>query len=551
MMSRKSYYFIITMLFLLGVALMIYRNVIFEVPWFPSEQREIWSVEAKLKFQSNPDNDPVKLSFAIPNNQKGFTILSETPSSPGYGVNFTEEKNQRRAVYTTREATGQQEMFYTVNIMKDPFAKDQDVAVPKIKFTDDDDVVANARNAIINTAKSRSADTASLVTEIFKIIQSSDQNANLLLKDTSKSKLLTDLFIRAGIPARVVNVLNLKDKRRRQKLQDYVQFFDANTYYLLDPEQGTFGNHENILLWEYHSTPLIDLTGGRKAEVSFSMAKKPVPVKTALSEKFSNTNLINFSLDLLPLEEQAIFRDILLLPVGVLVVVFLRIVVGLKTSGTFMPVLIAMAFMKTHLLVGVSGLLLIVSIGLLIRFYLSRLNLLLVARISTVIITVIGIIVFLTVITFQFGITEGMKITFFPMIILSWTIERMSILWEEEGAKQVFVQGGGSLLVAILAYLAMSSFWVQHLTFNFLGLQLIIVAVVLLLGNYSGYRLSELKRFKPLVDEISGSAVMASPDEMTNSANLNAPVQEKQKQEANSKSATDKSSDTANTDAER
>ena len=192
-----------------------------------------------------------------------------------------------------------------------------------------------------------------------------------------------------------------------------------------------------------------------------------------------------------------------LLPVGVLVVVFLRIVVGLKTSGTFMPVLIAMAFMKTHLLVGVVGLLLIVSIGLIIRFYLSRLNLLLVARISSVIIAVIGIIVFLTVITFQFGITEGMKITFFPMIILSWTIERMSILWEEEGARQVFVQGGGSLLVAILAYLAMSSLLIQHLTFNFLGLQLIIAALVLMLGNYSGYRLTELKRFKPLVDELS------------------------------------------------
>ena len=48
----------------------------------------------------------------------------------------------------------------------------------------------------------------------------------------------------------------------------------------------------------------------------------------------------------------------------------------------------------------------------------------------------------------------------------------------------------------------MSSAIIQHLTFNFLGLQLIIVAVVLLLGNYSGYRLTELKRFKPLVDEI-------------------------------------------------
>jgi hypothetical protein len=85
------------------------------------------------------------------------------------------------------------------------------------------------------------------------------------------------------------------------------------------------------------------------------------------------------------------------------------------------------------------------------------------------------------------------------MIILSWTIERMSILWEEEGAKEVFVQGGGSLLVAVLAYLVMINPIVRHLMFNFIGLQLVFMALVLMCGNYTGYRLSELRRFKPLV----------------------------------------------------
>lgn len=119
---------------------------------------------------------------------------------------------------------------------------------------------------------------------------------------------------------------------------------------------------------------------------------------------------------------------------------FLRIIVGLKTSGTFMPVLIAVAFVQTQLLTGIVGFLLIVGTGLIIRSYLSRLNLLLVARISAVIITVIMIIAVFTVIAYKIGLVEGLTITFFPMIILSWTIERMSILWEEEGAKQVLVQ---------------------------------------------------------------------------------------------------------------
>ena len=99
------------------------------------------------------------------------------------------------------------------------------------------------------------------------------------------------------------------------------------------------------------------------------------------------------------------------------------------------------------------------------------------------------------VIAYQLGLSEGLKITFFPMIILSWTIERMSILWEEEGPKEVLIQGGGSLFVAVLAYLLMTVPLIQHLAFNFPELHLCLLALILLVGRYTGYRLTELRRF--------------------------------------------------------
>jgi hypothetical protein len=111
------------------------------------------------------------------------------------------------------------------------------------------------------------------------------------------------------------------------------------------------------------------------------------------------------------------------------------------------------------------------------------------------------IISIFTIVAFKIGLTAGLSITFFPMIILSWTVERMSILWEEEGWKEVATQGGGSLLTAVLIYIAMTNPFVQHLTFNFIGIQLIILAIILMLGNYTGYRLSELRRFKPLAED--------------------------------------------------
>jgi hypothetical protein len=55
--------------------------------------------------------------------------------------------------------------------------------------------------------------------------------------------------------------------------------------------------------------------------------------------------------------------------------------------------------------------------------------------------------------------------------------------------------------VASIAYLLMDNDYVRHWVFNFLGLHLIIMALILMLGQYTGYRLLELWRFKPLSKE--------------------------------------------------
>ena len=83
---------------------------------------------------------------------------------------------------------------------------------------------------------------------------------------------------------------------------------------------------------------------------------------------------------------------LLLLPLGAAVVVFMRVMIGLQTAGTFMPILISLAFLQTSLLPGLISFISVVGIGLALRSYLSRLNLLLVARIATLIVLVIFVI---------------------------------------------------------------------------------------------------------------------------------------------------------------
>jgi len=500
MASRTPFYILVSLLFLAGTALTLHRHIAFDIPWFPGEQRQTWSIEAKVDFEA--DGNPVTARLAIPNTQPGFTQLNQQTASPGYGLSFVERESGTYAEWSIREATGNQSLYYKVDMLVDPFAiPDEHVVIPSAKPNVEKEPYATAAQMILDRAIERSSSNYTLARELIHEFNNQQQTAELLAQVKPRTAWISQLLQEAGVPARRIHALELEDGRRRQSLIEYIQVFEGEEYDIFNPETGEQGQAENMLLWQYHSgpvLPVLEVIGATNAQVSFSMISQEQPFNIALNQKFADNEWLNFSLYTLPLEEQAIFKGILLIPVGVLIVVLMRILVGIKTSGTFMPVLIAMAFIQTSLLTGLIGFLLIVGVGLMIRSYLSYLNLLLVARISAVIIMVIGMIAIFSIIAYKFGLTEGMKITFFPMIILAWTIERMSILWEEEGAKQVMIQGGGSLLVAILAYMAMNLDWVRHLTFNFMGIQFILMGLTLVAGSYTGYRLLELKRFKPL-----------------------------------------------------
>ncbi len=116
-------------------------------------------------------------------------------------------------------------------------------------------------------------------------------------------------------------------------------------------------------------------------------------------------------------------------------------------------------------------------------------------------IIVILLMVLVSLLSHKLGIDRGLSVALFPMVILVMTIERMSLAWEELGPLNAIYQGLGSLLVAVLGYLAMSSKLLGHWVFVFPELILVMLAACLLLGRYTGYRLTELWRFRAALRE--------------------------------------------------
>lgn len=507
MHSKLKLYVLVALILGWGLGLIAYKHFVLGFPLMPDDKKAVWTIEAKIDFTAR--GDPVIVSFALPSQTPNTVIMEEDFASSDYGFTELSAPAGRRAQWSKRAASGHQTVYYRVTAYEtDPIAAPTPEAdlPPEPAKPEFGEVTITAATALLDQVRSKSANTQIFTRELITSLNSDipSQTQSLLLNEKAsedyKTHLIINLLALEGISARIVRGLYLEDGRRRQSLTNFVEVYIGNQWLLFNQNTGKVGKPDDFLVWQRGDESLLDVVGGKNSQISFSIIRNVHPTRNLVLRDSMNrqAGIIDFSIYSLPIEQQNAFKMILLLPIGALIVVIMRLLVGIRTSGTFMPILIAMALIQTTLLTGILIFLTVVGTGLLIRSYLSQLNLLFVARISAVIIVVIAIMASISILSNKLGLDQAMTVTFFPMIILSWTIERMSVLWEEDGPREVFIQGGGSLLTAIIAYLFMTNRTVEYLTFNFPELMLVNLALILILGQYTGYRLSELYRFHSL-----------------------------------------------------
>lgn len=491
-----------------GLAIFLYKAFFLGFPLVPQTKSFLWDLEAKVEFLAH--RDPVKVSLFVPGQSRHFAIVRENFISRGFGIRTLSKGDNRRAVWSIRRAQGEQVLYYRALVRQiEERAIRLKAPPPKAEEADFTGAYLEAAEALLSDIRERSADLDSLVAELAKRLNNKDPGdiVGLLLgEDVSlpeKAGLAVRLLVHAGFPARMVHGISLNDPQRDVPLVQWIEVLDGKAWRPFNILTGEEGVRSDYLAWWRGEAPLIRADGVENVKVTISVAmNQEEAIKTAMSRgRIKRPILLDFSLFSLPVGTQAVYRVLFLLPVGALLVVFIRNVLGVKTFGTFMPILIALAFRETNLLWGLILFTLIVSLGLGIRLYFERLKLLVVPRLAAVLIVVVVIMAALSVLTHRLGLEKGLSVALFPMVIMTMTIERMSIIWEELGPMEALQQGLGSLLVAALAYLVMNLETVQHLVFVFPELTLVMLAASLMLGRYSGYRLMELLRFKALIEK--------------------------------------------------
>ena len=280
----------------------------------------------------------------------------------------------------------------------------------------------------------------------------------------------------------------LENQLRKVDPLPLLEVHDGDRWLYFNPTTGKQGLPDHFLIWWRGNDPLVTVEGGSNVQVNFAVQKNFIDAVLIAEQRaeLEDSALVEFSLFSLPIQTQAVYSVLLMIPIGAFVMVVLRNLVGIDSFGTFMPVLIALAFRETQLLWGVLLFTLLVTLGLSIRFLL---------------IVVMLLMVVISIVAHKLGMETGLSVALFPMVIIAMTIERMSVVWEERGAGEAIRAAAGSLIVASIAYLSMGIEWVQHMVFTFPELLLVVLAAVILMGRYTGYRLTELTRFKALAGD--------------------------------------------------
>ncbi|MBQ7304167.1 MAG: hypothetical protein IJW75_04550, partial [Alphaproteobacteria bacterium] len=304
-----------------------------------------------------------------------------------------------------------------------------------------------------------------------------------------------------GIAAQLARGVRLEEGKKASKADLMLEAHDGQRWRIYDLHTAKEGLPKNFIVFHRGGVSLLDVSGGRNSKIRFSVLKSVAPSlkmaeHRAKLSKFAK--VFDFSIYNLPLLAQNALKWLMVFPLGILITVLFRNIIGLKTMGTFTPMLIAMSLVKTGFVSGLICFSIIISIGLLIRTLLSRLNLLLVPRISAVVVFVILIMQYMTIIGYQINWETASSAIFFPIIITAWIIERASIIWEEDGPMNATKEIIYSMITAIATYFVISNEYIRHITFAFNEINLVILFIIMLLGTYTGYRLTELKRFTPL-----------------------------------------------------
>ncbi len=513
-MNRKVY-IIAAILVLAAIAIISFKMAYGGVRVTDDANRSLWRVTIVMKIEG--EGKPATVNMFLPIDTERQYIYNEHFDNDGTELSVRVKKNgDHLAGWHSTVLDEPKRILYTFSVQGESrrFTVPENVRLPSEPFMSyspefhqwlknskyiqsENILITNRLKKIIGNEK----DVSVVVSMIYNFVKENikyepgkgSKDAITTLADSAadcggKARLFVALCRASGIPSRVVGGLVLNEDIKDMThvwAENYIDGkwipFDAsNGNYAFIPENYLelyrgdffFFKHKNLLKFGW----------------LFVINKAQMPPVDNI-----------WSLYALPVYFQNTMNALLLIPLGALVIAFCRNMVGLDTFGTFSPMLLAMAFRELSLGTGLLVIGGIVSLGCLLRRLLDDLKVLFIPKLSIILSANVIFIMVMIILSFHRGAQQTYYATFLPLVIITWIIERFTISQIEDGTKVALNTALGTTLVAVSVYWVMKIHAVQIYFFAFPELILVVIAILLLVGRYSGMKVVELWRFRELI----------------------------------------------------
>ncbi len=194
---------------------------------------------------------------------------------------------------------------------------------------------------------------------------------------------------------------------------------------------------------------------------------------------------------------------VLMLPLIATFVAFSREIIGVKGFGIYTSLIIAYAFVGTGLASGVIIFMVVLLSGTLVRLVVRRFRLLYLPRMAIVLTGVAFTLFFMFIVAAFYREIVVLNISLFPIIIMIPLVEKFISAQIERGAQTAITLTIETLALASLSFFIITWGWLVEILLDW---PLVVFPVMLILnvliGKWTGLRVTELIRFKELIKHL-------------------------------------------------
>ena len=471
-----------------------------------------------------------KVRTFLPVEDSRQKVITLTPaSSAAFRFSESNERDNRVGNWLGTEVSDGTKLGYTavVRLLGQRFELGPDIEVPKehasglAKYLAAEEAVQSDNADIVALMKQVKGDQGGArerIQRMFDTVQklkfrpfsgTTDALTALRLGEAScngKSRLLVALMRASGIPARLVGGVVLESGKKRTSHQ-WVEAFAGGRWVPFDPTNRHFAElPANYLVLYRGDETLFRHTSDTNFDYGFEIVRRQVPAERTLTTFPAFNVWALFDRLGLPF---TLLQTVLMLPLGALVVVLFRNVIGVPTFGTFLPALIAAAAGETGLFWGIVAVTVVMLGVVAIRAALNRFGLLMSPTLAILLACVVFMMLGTAMVAERFGLQELTRIAYFPIAVMAIASERFYLIVSEGSTKKAFKHLAGTLLVVAACHLVMNSIAMQVLVSGFPEFLLWAIAANVYLGRWVGVRVVEFMRFKAVAAGAGGSHVAA------------------------------------------